>query len=200
MASFLQWNIRGLRANREDLSILLADTNPTAVCLQETFLTADKTMKFNNYTTYCMPAVEANGTPHGGVALLIKNGTPHSQISLNTSLQAIALRITLHRAITVCSIYLPPTAKYDNAVIDNFITQLPPPVLLLGDFNAHSHLWGCHKTTIRGKQFEDFLLKHNLSVLNDGSPTYYASCNWFSLSYRSQYYRPIFIPGLFLER
>ena len=101
--------MRGLCANREDLSILLADADPTAVCLQETFLTADKRIKFNNYTTYCMPAVEANGTPHGGVALLIKNGT-HSQISLNTSLQAIALRITLHRAITVCSIYLPPTS------------------------------------------------------------------------------------------
>ena len=28
------------------------------------------------------------------------------------------------------------------------------------------------KTTIRGKKIEDFLLKHNLSVLNDGSPTY----------------------------
>jgi len=42
----------------------------------------------------------------------------------------------------------------------------------MGDFNAHSHLWDCHKTTIRGKQFEDFLLKHNLSVLNDGSPSY----------------------------
>ena len=53
MASFLQWNIRGLRANREDLYILLAYADPTAVCLQETFLIADKTMKFNNYTTYC---------------------------------------------------------------------------------------------------------------------------------------------------
>jgi len=74
------------------ISILLADADPTADCLQETFLTADKTIKFNNYTTYYMPAVEANGTPHGGLALLIKNGTPHSQISLNTSLQAIALR------------------------------------------------------------------------------------------------------------
>ena len=28
------------------------------------------------------------------------------------------------------------------------------------------------KTTIRGEKIEDFLLKHNLSVLNDGSPTY----------------------------
>ena len=90
---------RGLRANREDLSILLADVDPTAVSLQETFSTADKTIKFNNYTTYYMPAVEANGTLRGGVALLIQNGTPHSQISLNTSLQAIALRITLHSAL-----------------------------------------------------------------------------------------------------
>jgi len=40
----------------------------------------------------------------------------------------------------------------------------PSPVLLLGDFNDHSHLWDCHKTTIGGKQFEDFLLKHNLSI------------------------------------
>jgi len=39
----LQWNIRGLQANREELNILLSDSNPTIVCLQETFLNADKT-------------------------------------------------------------------------------------------------------------------------------------------------------------
>ena len=141
------------------ISILLAEADPTAACLQETFLTADKTIKVNNNTTYCSHAVEVNGTPHGRVAQWVKNGIPHSKISLNTSLQAITLRIILQRVMTVCSIYLPPTAKYDNAVIDNFITQLPSPVLLLGDFNAHSHLWGCHKTTIHGKLIEDFLIK-----------------------------------------
>ena len=102
MASFLQWNVRGLRANREDLSILLADTNPTAVCLQETFLTADKTMKFNNYTTYCMPAVEANGTPHGGVEdfllkhnlSVLNDGSPTYLHPATGSLSAIDLSIT----------------------------------------------------------------------------------------------------------
>ena len=73
MASFLRWNIRGFHVNREDLSVLLGDADPTAVCLQETFLTADKRIKFNNSTTYYMPAVEVNGTPRGGVALLVKN-------------------------------------------------------------------------------------------------------------------------------
>ena len=95
--------------------------------------------------------------------MLVKNGIPHSQIiSLNSSLLCV-----LPSKSYYSSIYLPPTAKYDNAVIDNFITQLQFPVLLLGEFNAHSYLWGCHKTTIRGKLIEDFLLKHNLSVLND---------------------------------
>jgi len=55
------------------------------VC-KKLFLTADNTIK-HNYTTYCKLAVEVNGTPHGGVALLVKNGIPRSQISLNTSLQ-----------------------------------------------------------------------------------------------------------------
>ena len=50
--------------------------------------------------------------------------------------------------------------------------QLPPPVLLLRDFNAHSTLWGSSKTDVRGKLVEDLLLKHNLSLLNDGSHTY----------------------------
>jgi len=38
--------------------------------------------------------------------------------------------------------------------------------------NAHSHLWGCSKTNIRGKLVEDQLLKHSRSLLNDGSATY----------------------------
>ena len=56
--------------------------------------------------------------------------------------------------------------------LDNLISQLLPPILLLGDFNAHSTLWGCSKTDLRGKMIEDLLLKLNLSILNDGSNTY----------------------------
>jgi len=42
----------------------------------------------------------------------------------------------------------------------------------LGDFNAHSHLWGCGKTDLSGKVIEDVILKHNLLLLNDDSFTY----------------------------
>ena len=36
MANFLQWNMRGLQANREDLTLLLSSVKPTIVALQET--------------------------------------------------------------------------------------------------------------------------------------------------------------------
>jgi len=56
--------------------------------------------------------------------------------------------------------------------LENLVAELPPPILLLGDFNAHSTLWGCSKTDLRGKMIENLLLKHNLFILNDGSNTY----------------------------
>ena len=35
MSYVIQWNIRGLQANREELSMLLSDFDPTLVCLQK---------------------------------------------------------------------------------------------------------------------------------------------------------------------
>jgi len=36
MAKLLQWNVRGLQANREELTLLLSSVKPTNVALQET--------------------------------------------------------------------------------------------------------------------------------------------------------------------
>jgi len=102
----------------------------------------------------------------------VKNTTPHQQLHINTGLQAIALRATCHKTITICSIYLSPSTAYTITELETLIGQLPPPVLLLGDFNAHSQQWGSTKYSTQGKMVEDFLLKPNLSLLNSGSPTY----------------------------
>jgi len=116
--------------------------------------------------------VESNGSVHGGVGILGKNTTPHQQLHINTGLQAVALRATCHKTITICSIYLSPSTACNITELGDLIGQLPPPVLLLGDSNAHSQQWGSNKRSTRGKMVEDFLLKSNLSLLNSGSPTY----------------------------
>ncbi|RUS69238.1 hypothetical protein EGW08_023000 [Elysia chlorotica] len=47
-------------------------------------------------------------------------------------------------------------------------TQLPSPVIFMGDFNAHNPLWGSLRTDPRGKIFEKFLSESDFL----GSPTY----------------------------
>ena len=82
------------------------------------------------------------------------------------------MRLTLHKTISVCSVYIPPSSALDIAELGNLIGQLPAPFVLLGDFNAHHNLWGCRDIDRKGRVMEDFLLQHNLSLFNDKSFTY----------------------------
>jgi len=103
----LQWNIRGLQANREELDLLSSNLDPTVICLQETFLKENRNINFKYYSSYHRCASEVNGIVHRGSSVLVKATTPHRQIKLKTNLQAIVIRATLGKTITVCSIYLP---------------------------------------------------------------------------------------------
>jgi len=135
--------MRGLQANREELSLLLSQYDPTVVCIQETLLHSNKTASFKKYSYYGRPisSVENNGSLHGGVGILVKNTTPHQQLHINTGLRAIALRATCHKTITICSIYLSPSTACNITELEDLIGQLPPPVLLLVNLNAHSQQW-----------------------------------------------------------
>ncbi|GFX16062.1 RNA-directed DNA polymerase from mobile element jockey [Trichonephila clavipes] len=55
------------------------------------------------------------------------------------------------------------------------IDQLPSPFILLGDFKAHHLLWGCQDVNSRGKVVEKLLTELDLTLLNDGSNTYFHS-------------------------
>jgi len=174
MAELIQWNIRGLQANRKELSLLISSFNPEIIALQETTLVSTTILTINqNYSFYNCPGSETNGVYHGGSALIVKISIPHKLLSIQTNLQATAARITTVKTITVCSVYLPPFQRWDIKDLEELYLQLPPPAILMGDFNAHSRIWGCRDTNRQGKLIEDFILKQNLSILNTGTPTYF---------------------------
>jgi len=60
----------------------------------------------------------------------------HQHLHMNTDLQAIGLRATCHKTITICSIYLSPSTACNISELEDLIGQLPPPFLLLGEFNS----------------------------------------------------------------
>ena len=80
--------------------------------------------------------------------------------------------ISCHRPISVVSIYFPPHSDVNEKDLDDLILQLPSPVLIMGDFNAHSPVWGGDKLDARGRMIEQFVFNNNLCILNNKSYTY----------------------------
>ena len=115
-----------------------------------------------------------NNTGHralGGVSILIRNSIPQSKIHLNTQLQAIAVKATLHRTINICSIYILPYDAINESEINNILQQLPTPFILLGDFNSYNTVWGCRSTHHEGRTLKD-INNNNLCLFNKISPTH----------------------------
>ena len=153
MASIAQWNCRGLRNNFEELVKLIEDNKTIAACLQETFLKADNNYSVKGFKSYN----KIGGTGEraaGGSSILIKESIPQKEIPLNTNLQAVAVNISLHKSLTLCSIYLPPSQNVTKEELDNIMAQLPQPVLLSGDFNCGA----THILMKRATQLNTFLL------------------------------------------
>ena len=173
MANIVQWNIRGLRANYSELELLISTFRPVAFCLQELLITDTYTFPNRQYTLQkSLPATDSNARPSGGAGVLVRNDIPHSIITFKSNLQAVACRLSVPEPVTVCSVYLPPTSSWNYTDLLSLVSNLPSPVILMGDFNSHSTLWGCSSTNQKGLEIETFLLQSNLCLLNNKSPTY----------------------------
>ena len=101
--SIVQWKCRGLRPNFNEI-LLLLQNDPVAICLQESLLTASDNVTFRGYEIFNSfgpldPKVS------GGVSIVINERVPHSLVPLNTNLQAVAIKTTVHNNITICSLY-----------------------------------------------------------------------------------------------
>ena len=101
----------------------------------------------------------------GGSSIVVNNSLPQSQIHLNT--KAVAVKVTLHKPIHVCSIYLPPGDRFNIAELEHLIAQIPKPFIIMGDFNSHSNVWGCRDTDQKGRIIEDVINRNNLLMIND---------------------------------
>ena len=82
--TFIQWNCRGFKVNFNELSLLIQNPNPVALCLQETHLKDTDNIRIKNYTIYNHYAQADRAS--GGSSIAIHNNYIHSQINLTTNL------------------------------------------------------------------------------------------------------------------
>ena len=167
----LQWNCRGIRANRDELHLFDLFLKPACICLQETQIDDNFTFQLTGFNAYAINP-SCGGRAHGGSMILVNHEIPHHQITLRTTFQAVAVQITLRSPITLCSLYLPPDYTIDLLDLNDLISQLPKPMMILGDFNAHNTIWGSKHSDNKGKIVEDWINKNNLSLMNSQDPTY----------------------------
>lgn len=170
--SLIQWNCRGLSANRPELDILTQITNASVICLQETLLKDDK-YNINNFTPHHkLGTIDTEGRAHGGVSIFVRDSIKQYRIHLVSPMQAVAVRTTINHPITICSVYIPPSSTCAIEDLEDLLQQLPTPIIMVGDFNAHNILWGGNKIDQRGNIMEAFITRNNLCLWNDDSFTY----------------------------
>lgn len=165
----IQYNIRGLENNRNDIDTLHHLYKPSLFCLQETHIKNNIIPTIRNYKII----YNQNNTATQGVAFLIKDNLKYLQIQLNTDIQAIAISINIPFKVNICNIYMHPQMKISDTELQNLIDQIPQPRLILGDFNAHNPLWGSASQNPRGRTIENIITHNNLICINNDDFTYY---------------------------
>lgn len=169
----LSWNCNGLLNHYPELQLLTKQYQPDYICLQETHLKTNQTITCRNYKIYRKDRMH---NTYGGVAILTHNNNYSENININTTLEAIAVRIQYPKPITLCSIYIPPDQNPSIENLQNLIAQLPPPYIITGDFNAYNPIWNYNYTSQindRGKIIEAILDSNTL--LNNGAPTHFST-------------------------
>ena len=127
------------------------------------------------YSTY----VDEDERAAGGSTILVRDNILHSYVNLDTDLQDVAVRLTLDKTITLCSVYIPTNSSLSLTLTQNFADQLPTPFIIMSHFNGHNLLWGSKTTTDKGIQLEDFISQERLCIINDGTDTYLHHGNGF---------------------
>lgn len=167
MEKVIQWNCRSINAKKSDLLYLINLYHPFVISIQESWLRPGSCFKVANYS--CIR--EDRFDRFAGTALLIHNSIPFIHIPIpnhNTKFSIVAAKIN---NICFVSVYIPhPSSSIYNEV-EQIISMLPKPILILGDFNAQHQSWGSHKSNYYGGRILDMLDKNNLCLLNTGLPT-----------------------------
>lgn len=141
------------------------------VCLQETMCKNDYQSCISKYKTYHRPRPDGARSA-GGVITAVKEDIDSESIDINTSLEAVAVKVGAPINANILNIYLPPGKRIQKNEILDLLSQISKPFILVGDLNAHHPLWGSSEISQRGKIIESVIDEENLVLLNNGENTY----------------------------
>ena len=170
---FIQWNVQGMGSSKEDLMKLIETYKPAVIACQETWYGSHFISNIAGYKGACKQG-HFNRRYHGGVVLYVNSACPYNIVKVDSEYQVVAARVNVakNKTITCASLYVPPSKEMKEDSLKRMLDQLPRPVILMGDVNAHHIDWGNRRTDSRGRLIENLANTLNFSILNDGRPTH----------------------------
>lgn len=172
----VQWNVNGFYKKFNEIKLLISQLNLYILCLQETHFVHSKQPSLKNFRIYhTIDNIHLRAS--GGVAICVRENFHSDEISLNTNLQAVAVKVFHPLELTICNLYIPPNFELTKSNLQDLINQLPPPFLITTDANAHNSMWGSARDDSRGKLIESIIEENGLNLLNSGSYTHYSLAN-----------------------
>ena len=173
-----QWNIRGFYSQRPYLQHLIDKLKPSILCLQETHLKPNNSSFLSQYQYPPVRKDRDDSRKGGGVCIFIKKNIPYVTNDINSNLEVTSVKVFLeNKTTTLCNIYIPPDHPNQNLrnSLDDIISQVTAPFIIVMDSNAHNPEWGSPNLDTRGRIISEWREDHSTIILNNGEPTYLSS-------------------------
>lgn len=177
----LQWNSRGLPGKVNDLRCVVSKYNFHAMLLQEPFVRSD--FCFPHYVSYFSTTCQPDRRPRASI--FVRKDIVHVPIDLShlcsASVEFAACKLQDNkRSITVISVYRSGDTAFNASTFDQLLTACPGHLLIGGDINAKHPFWGNSAECYSGRAFATWLTSSDLTLLNNGSPTYHRPPDYYS--------------------
>jgi exonuclease III len=162
----IQHNIRSITANKEELENYITKHDIDIIMLSETWLREQNYIKKKNYTLETTYSI----TGYRGVGIAIKDTIKYKNCTFPHQLNTIEVQCLeiLEEKIKNISIYIPEGNNQEikddwEKILDYSRNE---KVIIGGDFNAHSRIWGSSKSDRRGNLIIEALNNHNMIIMN----------------------------------
>lgn len=177
--NIIQWNCKSATNKLPDLQILAR--NSDILILSETWLNSGSSFFISGFEIIRRDRMHGKG---GGVAVCLKKGIKFTVVDdiydCDGEIEVCAVTLyslTLYSSLdqfTLVSCYRPPGGlSIVPTKWSRFFNQFTSKVLICGDINSHHIVWGSDKCCQHGENILEGLENSNLTVVNDGIPTYF---------------------------
>ena len=171
--TILQWNVKHYHNRLPHIQQALDYYTPDILCLQETWLNPNNTIKLSGFQE--PHRKDRENRSGGGVLILSRQGIPNIPVNIHNHLEICVSKLLLpSRNITIASLYIAPDVSHGliSTELDNLIAQLTTPFIICMDSNAHHMAWGSNVSDKRGHIIDTWITSNNLFLLNTTEPTY----------------------------